>query len=161
MNPILAKIEQEIESKVPQESKKRFNAVVLAGEKIMFDEKTHKNMELVKSPESRKDPVNTIAKGVAGLMWLMFQQSKQTIPYDVLIMSAIVLMCKAIDFAERGLGIQFDNKMIADTTKAMGELMFKRLGITPEQLQEAINKGHAEIQQSQQGPQGMLAQQGA
>lgn len=161
MNPILQKIEQGIESKVPQESKQRFNAVVLAGEKIMFDENTHKNMELVKNPESRKDPVNTISKGVAGLMWLMFQQSKQTIPYDVLIMSAVVLMCKAIDFAERGLDIQFDNKMIADTTKEMGELMFKRLGITPEQLQEAINKGSDEIKQHQAGPQGMLVQQGA
>lgn len=150
INEALTKIEQGIESKVLPKNKEAFLKAVIAGEKIMFDPKTHQNMELVKNPESRKDPVGTVAKGIAGLMWVMFMQSKQTMSYDTLIMSGIVLMTKAIDFAERGIGIAFTPQMIADTTKKMAELLMNKLGISPEQLNEAIQKGADEIQQQHQ-----------
>ena len=148
-NQTLQRIEKEIEAKVPPDKRDGFLRTVIAGEKIMFDEKTHANMELVKNPEARKDPVRTIAQGIAGLMWLMFMQSKQKMPYEVMIFAGTVLMCKAIDFAERGLKIPFDNDMIAQTTKLLAEQLFTKLGITPEQLQEAINKGAQEIQDNQ------------
>jgi hypothetical protein len=166
----LKKIEAEITAKVQEHAPQNFAAfkkAVLAGDKIMFDPKTHQNMELVKNPATRSDPVNTIAKGVSGLMWLMYQQSRQTMDLQVMITAGIVLMTHAIDFAERGLGIQFDGKMIGDATQTLAYLIMKRLGISPEQLGEAIQKGAGEIKQQQGGQQpqqptgsGMLAQQG-
>lgn len=155
MNKTLEQIEKEIESKVTPKNKRAFTKAVIAGEKIMFDEKTHQNMELIKNPETRNQPVQTIAKGIAGLMWVMYMQSKKSMDFEVLILSSIVLMAKAIDFAERGLKIPFDNKMIADTTKLMAQMLFQRLGISPEQLQQAITDGAADIKQN--GPKkGML-----
>jgi hypothetical protein len=115
----------------------------------MFDEKTHANMELIRNPESRKNPTETIATGIAGLMWLMFQQSKQTMPIPILIMAGTTLMAEAIDFAERGMHIQFDNDMIAETTQLTSEHLFTKLGISQEQLKEAVQKGHDEINQNQ------------
>jgi hypothetical protein len=75
---------------------------------------------------------------------------------EVLIMAGTILLTKAIDFAERGYGIQFDNAMIAQSTKILAEALFNKLGISPEQLSEAIQKGKGEIEAHQQGgqPQG-------
>lgn len=173
MNDKLTQIEQQIEAKVPPEKKQAYNNAVTAGLKIMFDPKTHQNMELVKNPQSRKDPVGTVAKGVVGLCWLMIVQRDHawrqqhpnatndesqnfiadTVQY--MIFAGITLMTKAIDYAERGLGIQFDDNMIAQTTKLIYDQMFRKLGIPPEQLQQMIDQNKAG-NQSQPQPSGML-----
>lgn len=145
MNPILEQIVQGIEAKVSPENKDAFERAVLAGKKILFDKNTHSHMELIKNPQSRKDPVTTISTGVTGLAWTMYRQSKSSMPPEVLIMSAVVIMCEALDFAERGLGIQLDNDMVAATSKKLAANLFTKLGIQPDQLQEAINKGKGEI----------------
>lgn len=151
MNPILEQIEQQITAKVKPENKNAFDRTVLAGEKIMFDPKTHAHMEMVKNPEAMKDPVTTISNGVAGLMWIMYMQSHQKMPLEVLILAGTVLMTKAFDFAERGLSVPIDNAMIAATTKKLAENLFTKLGISPEQLAQQISKGKAEIDAHQAG----------
>jgi len=151
MNETLTRIKQQIAEKVSPQNKEAFEKAVIAGEKIMFeDENTHSHLEIVKNPAGvRQNPPQAVARGTAGLMWILFMQSKQTMRYEVLIMAGVVMLCEAIDFAERGLGIPFDNKMIAQATKILAESLFNKLGVTPEMLQEAIQKG----QQGQQAPQ--------
>lgn len=161
MNPILVKVEQGISEKVTSENRDAYDKAIIAGMKILFNEKSHPHMELIKNPESRKDPVNTISSGVAGLMWIMYMQSKKTMPIEVLIMTGVILMTKAMDFAERGLGIQITNEIVAATTKKLAENLFVKLGITPEQLNEAIMKGKQEIDDHQAAQQPMAAQEGA
>lgn len=174
MNPILQQIIDNIGDKVKPEDKDDFDRAVTAGKHILFDPSTHANMELIKNPDSRKDPINTISTGIAGLGYLMYVQSKKTLPPEALIPACIVLMCHVFDFAERGLGIQTDNNTIARTTEMFMQKVFEKMGVSPEQLQEAINKGAAEIQAHQEGqqappeaqpeaqsPGGMLAQGGA
>jgi len=149
MSPVLTKIMNDLSAKVSPEGKEQYKKVVMAGSKIMFDPKTHGQMELVKNPKSRTNPTDTIAKGIAGLMWLMFLQSKKQIGFEPLIMGGLTLMCEAIDFADRGLGIKFDEEMISDTSRMVVETMFAKMGITPEDLHEAIQKGGAEIDEYQ------------
>ena len=151
MNPILEKIEQGITEKVTPGNKSAYLRTVIAGQKIMFDEKTHANMELVKNPNARKDPVTTISSGIAGLMWAMYMQSQKKMPIEVLVLAGVTLMTKAFDFAERGLKIPLDNAMIAATTKKLAENLFTKLGISPEQLNQQILKGKAEIEAHQAG----------
>jgi hypothetical protein len=163
MNEILTRIKQEIAAKVSPQNKEAFEKAVIAGNKIMFeDENTHSHLEIVKNPEGvRQNPPQAVAQGVAGLMYVMFMQSKQTMKYEVLIMAGVVLLCEAIDFAERGLGIQFDNKMIATATKILAENLFNKLGITPEILQDAIRKGQSAVQNQSANAQPPAAQQPA
>ncbi len=145
MNPILVKIVNGIAEHVKPESKKAFDNAVIAGKKILFDPKTHSHMQLISNPESRKDPVGTISSGVAGLVWIMYRESRNTMIPEVMIMAGITLMCDVMDFAERGLGIQISNDMVAATTKALTDNLFKKLNITQDQLHEAILKGKADI----------------
>jgi hypothetical protein len=145
MNPVLKKIMDDLSAKVSEQNKDAYKKTVLAGSRIIFDPKTHANLELVKNPESRKTPTQTIAKGIGNLMWLMFLQSKKMMGFEPMIMGGLTLMCEVIDFAERGLKIPFDQDMIAETSKLAVEAMFEKMGITPEDLEEAIKKGGAEI----------------
>ncbi len=145
MNPLLQKIIDGVTEKVIPDNQDEFNRVVLAGKKIMFDPKTHANMELVKNPQSRKDPIGTISKGITGLMWVMYQQSHQSMKPQVMVYAGIVLMCHAFDFAERGLGIKVTPDIVARTTEALAQAILERLGITPDILQQKILEGKQEI----------------
>lgn len=155
MNPILENVIKGIYDQVKPELQPDFKNAVKAGMKIMFDPSTHQNMELVKNPESRKDPVGTISKGIAGLGLVMYMQSGKQMSPDVLVPALVVLMCHAFDYAEQAYGIKVDNAMVAETTKRLIEEIFKKLGVQPEHLQEAIQRGYQEIKGGQQqAPQG-------
>jgi hypothetical protein len=144
-NQMLMDIEQNIEAKVSKENKARYNKTVLAAETMLFDPKTHANMELVRNPESQKTPVQTISKGVSGLMWLLYQQSKQTLPAEVLIYAGTTTICKVLDFAERGLKLEITPQIISDTVQRTSERLFEKMGVTPDQLRNAIAQGKKEI----------------
>lgn len=151
MNKILTDIAQGVTDKVPAENKEQFNRVVLAGKKILFDPKFHQNMELVKNPESRKNPVDTISTGIAGLMELIYLQSNKKYSPNAVIMGGCVLMCEVLDFAERAYNIEITNDLVAQTWKMTMDKVMRRLGITPEALQQAIQKGAKEIEDSKAG----------
>jgi hypothetical protein len=147
MNPILEKIQKAIEDKVPPKLKMRYNKTVIAGEKMMFG-KTHDKMALVSNPEALKDIPETVSRGVAGLMFVLFNRSNETLPLEVLIFAGVNLAIKALDFAERGKGAVVDKEVIDETFKKLTEQIFDKLGITKEQMAEAIAKGKQEIDSS-------------
>ena len=163
MQPILEQIVQNITAKVPENEKQMFQRWCIAGQKIMFDPKAHQNMTLVKDPESRKVPALTIAKGVSGLIWIMYNQAgKPQLTNDliqVMGFTAIVLMCHAIDFAEQSLKIEFTPQMISECTKWLVQHLFEKAGVGPDQLQAMIDKGAQSDQQGtgDQRPSGILA----
>jgi hypothetical protein len=170
MNPVLQQIEDNISQNVLPDDKAAFDNAVEAGKRILFDPNSHQNMELIKNPKSRENPAETISTGIVGLGLMMYEESDRTLPPGALICACIVLICEVLDFSERGLGIEITNELVAQTTKLFMEKMFIKLGVQPEQLQEAIMKGKGEIQQhlaGQQGaepaqtpPQGMLTKAG-
>ena len=149
-NEMLIQIQKNIESKVSPENKQRYEKTVLAAETLMFDPKTHQNMELVKNPDSQSNLVETVSKGVSGLMWLLYQQSKKSLPAEVLIYAGTTTICKVLDFAERGLRLPVTPEIISQTTKRTTDRLFDHMGITPEQLKAAITQGKQEIEDYQQ-----------
>jgi hypothetical protein len=148
-NQMLIDIQRNIESKVSPENKQRYDKTVLAAETLMFDPKTHQNMELVKNPDSQQNLVETVSKGVSGLMWLLYQQSKKSLPAEVLVFAGTTTICKVLDFAERGLKLPVTPEIISQTTKRTTDKLFEQMGITPEQLKAAITQGKQEIEDYQ------------
>jgi hypothetical protein len=144
-NQMLIDIVANIEAKVSPENKKKYSNAVAAADTMLFDPKTHANMELVKNPQSRITPVKTISTGVSGLMWLLYQQSKRTMSAEVLIYSATTVICHVLDFAERGLKMDITPEIIAQTVQQSSEKLFEKMGITPDQLKQAIAQGKKEI----------------
>lgn len=168
MNPTLTQIVQNISAKVPQNEQQMFQKWCIAGQKIMFDPKMHQNMQLVKDPAARQNPVPTIAQGTAGLIWIMYSQAGKPKLTNELVQvmgfAAIVLMCHAIDFAEQSLKIQFTPQMISECTKWLVQHLFERVGVGPQQLQDMIDKNaqgnQAASGDSAQQPQNVAPQQG-
>lgn len=153
MNPVLTNIIQGIQQHCPEQDKHDLSKIILAGKKILFDPNFHKNMELVKNPESRQQPVQTIATGVTGLMYLMYVHSNKTLKPTPLILAGCVLMCDVMDFAEKSYGIQINPQMVADTWKLTMHLTMKKLGVSESDIEAAIQKGAGEIQAANQQPQ--------
>jgi len=154
-NESLVKIDEQIRAKVDPKNQKYFRQVVVAGLKVMFSKETHDQMMMVSDPEKyAQDPVGNIVKGVEGLMWMLYTQSGPSkdedpqMPLDVLVMAGIVLLANAMDFSERKLKIPFDNQMIGDATQKLCERIYAHLNISPDQLSQAIQSGHNEIEKS-------------
>lgn len=145
-NKMLVDLEREFTNNVDQQYTQEFKKVVAAGLHLMFDDKTHNNMDLVKNPESRKNPEHTIAKGVSGLMLLMNNQYGGKMSEIVLVMAGLVLMVHAMDFAERSFGIQWNSDNIGTCMTELTNKFFTAIGATPEQVAEAIKKGRDDIQ---------------
>ncbi len=169
MQQALQTIITNIGQHVPANEQLMFQKWCQAGQQIMFDPKFHANMELVKNPASRQNPVTTIARGTSGLIWIMYRQSGNQLGgqklskelIQVMGFAAVVLMCHAIDFAEQSLKIQFTPEMIGECTKWLVQHLFDNAGITPDMIQNEIDKnGHQQPSpQPGMGPQGQgLAQ---
>jgi len=151
MNPILEKIQADITAKVDPSDKEDFLNAIKAGRHILYDPSTHQNMELIKNPASRKDPVNTVSKGVAGLGYVMYQQSNRQMSPNVLIPALMMLACDVLDFGEMAGWFKVDAPMVAAITKELVAEIFKKLGVKPEDLQAAIQKGKSELDAHQAG----------
>ena len=135
-DPILSQIEQGIEAKVPPEMKKAYMAVVVAGMKVMFDAKTSKFMEQRLSASD--DIVTNVANGIADLIMLIYNESKRTMSIPAAMLAAITLMCKALDYAEKTMGVKVDQQMAAACTKATTTACMNKFGITQDKIDQAI-----------------------
>lgn len=158
MNPLLEKIQTDLTAKIKPDDKQDFLNAVKAGRHILWDPKTHQNMQLIKNPESRKDPVNTVAQGIAGLGYIMYMQSNKQIKADVLIPAMMMLACDVLDFSEQAGWFSVDAQMVAAITKEMIAEVYKKLGVKPEDLKAAIEKGQAEINDAEQSQQPQQAE---
>ena len=147
INPMLVQIENEITARVSKENKVSFERVIIAAETLLFDPKTHQNMSLIKDPASRSNIPETVSDGIAGLMWLLYVQSKRKMPYEVFIYSGIVIITKVLDFAERGLKLVVTGEMIARTVQYACEKLFEKMGITPDQLMKEVRTGRSTIEE--------------
>jgi hypothetical protein len=149
-NPMLKNIEEQIDKSIPADKREAYKRMTLAAGKMMFSDKGNRNMLLVRDPKSRETPVETISEGALGLTWLLYVQSRKQMPVEVLIPGCMVIACWAMDFAEQSYNIEITPQIISAIAKLTYEKMFEKLGITPEQLRDAVLKGKAEIDQYQE-----------
>ena len=137
MNPILEKIISGIEEKIKPEDKSSYDRIVLAGTKILFDQKTHGKM--IEILQGHGDLPSKIADGITRLIGLLYQASENTMPMQAVIPAAITLMVKALDFAERGMGQKLDKDIIAECTKQTSAAVLQQFGVTPEKIQSFLS----------------------
>ena len=149
-DPIINQIEQGIEAKVPPEMKKAYMAVVVAGMKVMFDPKTSKF--IAERLGASDDIVNNVATGIADLIMLIYNESKRTMSIPAAMLAAITLMCKALDYAEKTMGVKVDSQMAAACTKATTTACMNKFGITQDKIDQAIAQQGGNAQPAQAKP---------
>jgi hypothetical protein len=119
---------------VPAELRKAYEQIILAGMKLMFDEKTHQAaMEALRGD----GPIEQrLAKGVSDLMALLWQQSNQTLPPQLIIPAAVELLSEAADFLSEGGGEEtLTVEQTGEAMRLMIGMILERFGVNKESVQ--------------------------
>ena len=125
-NPILQRIAQEIEAKVRPEQKKEYLAAVVSGMKVMFAPQTHRLL----LDRLQGDLIKNVATGISRLMGIIYNESQRKLSIPVALQAAIVLMCYALDFAEKALGETISQEQAAQAAQATTAAVLKLFGIS-------------------------------
>lgn len=110
--------------KLPDQLKGAYDKVVLAGMKVMFSDQTHQ--EFLKEIQGNDLLANRVGKTIAGLMMLLFAESKKTMPQQVMIPAGTELVVQAIDFIQKSGLEQVTNKDVGDAVQVFINLIMKQ-----------------------------------
>lgn len=137
---VLQAAEAKIESQLTPQTHADYMRVVTAGMKLALDKGPNGILAgLAKS----QDPLGDCAKGAAGLVVVMYKQSRRTMPVKALIPAAQTLMIKALQFADRTGVIKVGSPELVQATRDLMNILLKQMGITPQMMQTAAGKVHA------------------
>lgn len=131
--------------KLPPQLQVPMQKVVLAGMKVMFDPKTH---QLMLDELNRPAPLDqNLADGIVGLMVILFKQSNQTMPPQVVIPAGIDLLMQAVDFIEKSGIKQIDNAIIGSATTKFIQGILAKFGLDPNKVFSNIQQAGASMPQ--------------
>jgi hypothetical protein len=123
----------------PQQAQ-QLDRIVLAGKKAMFSAKSHKLfLEQLKGPGTIE---MKLGQGVAGLMALLAQESKGSLPPPLLIPAGLVLLAVAADFL-RESGTDVPDDAVAGAIEIMVNAILTAVGIDPDKVAAAADRGPA------------------
>jgi len=139
-NPDLQAAQAAIDKAVKPADRQAYDRIVVAGMKVMFSKQTHN--QIFQGLEGAQDPVALTAEGAAGLMLMLREQSRNTMPMGPMIMAGQSLLLEALDFIEQGglAQIKVDKAVIAQATQHYIETILPKIGMTPEKMQATIGQ---------------------
>lgn len=141
-------LDKEIKSKLDPQKHGSLDRIFTAGMKIMFGKDSHHL--LLDSMQGDQPIKDKLAIGITKLMVMMFQQSNGSMPPDLIIPAASMLMAKVVEYLERtGEPVSDDDYSAA--MGAMFKLLMKQFGATDEHFAEA-DATHGGLPQQPQQP---------
>lgn len=143
-NPLLLKTVEQMQAKIGPEMKGAFTRVVTAGETVMYSQQSRQLV--IDQLQHAGDPAEVVGTAVAKLMALLMGQAKGTIQPKALIPAATVLLCDALDVAEKAGMMKVDANVLAEAMHTMSSSILQLLGVGPDKLNRLMQ------QRQQQGP---------
>ena len=124
--------------KMPPEFQEAYERVVIAGMKVMFSKESHK---LMLDELQKEGPIGQkLGMGIAGLMLLLFKESNQTMPPQVIIPAGVELLMQAADFIRNTKMEKITNADIGEAMEVMISTILQKFGVDPEQMGEMLNQ---------------------
>lgn len=124
------------ELKIPQELQDAYSRIVKAGLKLMFDPSTRQQtMEFM---DGDGDFAQKLGEGIAAVMALLFKESNQTMPPQLVIPAGIELLVHAAEVAEKG-GEPVGKDVIAEAMGVFVEGAMRQFGVDPAQMQGMVS----------------------
>lgn len=124
--------------KMPPELQEAYERVVIAGMKVMFSKDTHRIM--LKEMQKSGPMADRIGKGIAGLMLILFKESNQTMPPQVIIPAGIELLMQSVDFMRKTGMEKITNKDIAGGMQVFMNTIFEKFGVDPAKFESMVNQ---------------------
>jgi hypothetical protein len=122
---------------MPPELQEAYERVVIAGMKVMFSSQTHRIM--LKELQKQGPVAQRLGQGIAGLMLLLFKESNNTMPPQVIFPAGIELMMQAVDFMRKTNMAKVTNQDIGQAVQVMIEVIVSKFGVDPAQFEQMIN----------------------
>ncbi len=142
MNPKLKQCKDGIEENIKPEDREAFDRIVTAGANLINDDEFDKKMMDILSAEG--DLADKVADGVARLISLLHVNSQGKMPVGPTIAASYVFMVYALDIAERRLGEEITDDLIADTALKTISVVGPLLGITQDKLKASMGGQEAQ-----------------
>jgi len=137
MNQLIEKARQALLQKVDPRLRGVIDKVVASGKQVMYSEQSRQMA--VQELKRGTDP-ESVGAAVAKLAAVLFNQSKQTTPMNVLLPATMLLLFEALEFLEEAGTLQVDAPQLAEYVQATGSAFLQMLGVTPEKLQQMIGQ---------------------
>jgi hypothetical protein len=131
---------------------------VAAGQEVMYS--PHTRQMTVRALGQAKDP-EAIGQAVAKLVGVLFNQSHKTLPMQVLVPAATLLLFEGLQFMEDAGAIKITPNFLAECTKSMGSSVLQLFGVTPDKLQSMVNQNKPGAQSAQPAPPAQASQPNA
>jgi hypothetical protein len=155
MNPLIQKAQAGFMAKVPQQYQQAVQKAVTAGKLVMYDKQKGLQM-FMQQMQSGINPEN-IGAGVAKLIGILFNKSNKTMPMQVAIPAASLLLCEGLQFLEDAGKVKVDADFLAECMKAMGSAVLQVFGVSPQKLQQIVGSAQGgQPAQPAQPPQGAM-----
>lgn len=122
---------------LPPDLENAYQRVVVAGMKIMFSPETRD--EVLKQIDGPGPMPEKLAKGIAGLMILLFDQSNKTMPPQVIIPAGIELLVHAGEFLDKS-GSEVSDQEIGTAISLMIQMLLKTFGIDPAKMMAKLGQ---------------------
>lgn len=156
-NPMLAKAEDGIQSKVSPANQANLAKAIHAGLTIMYSPKMveQRNQMIANS----KDPAKDAGQGAARLVSNLYQQSGQKMPQQLIVPAAMIFAFEWLDLVSKAGKVQITPDLIAQATQEVGNAVLPMFGVTPDKLNQmrtSAQQGGAQAptQQAQAAPTG-------
>jgi hypothetical protein len=154
MNPLIQKAEAGFMAKVPQQYQQAVQKAVTAGKLVMYDKQKGLQM-FMQQMQTGITPQN-IGAGVAKLIGILFNKSNKTMPMQVAIPAASLLLCEGLQFLEDAGKVKVDANFLAECMKEMGSAVLQVFGVSPQKLQSIIGQQGGQAAQQPTPPQGAM-----
>lgn len=133
-NPLLQKAQVEVEKAV--QDRPSFDKIVKAGVRVIYDKAMF--AKLSQGLRESKDVVGDIAKGVVGVLNILKQKSRGTMPPIPMLQAGMVLLFDALDFAEDAGLTQVTADVLARATQEYVETVLPTIGLSSQKLQQVL-----------------------
>jgi hypothetical protein len=145
-NPLLQQALAASEKNIKDRS--AYDRIVTAGTKAIYNQETFP--ELIAGLEKAPDPVEAVAEGIIGVLGMLFQKSRKTMPIAPMIQAGLTLLLDAMDFLEQAGKIEVTKETVAQATSQYLEALTAKLG-----LDKQMDGMLARLQPVMQDPQRM------
>ena len=155
LSPLLQQAEAKVEAGIKPQFKEAYQRIVIAGMKVAFDPSTHGS--IVDGLRQSKNPIHDVAVGTVGMLILLSQQSKGTMPVPAMVPAGMTLLINGLDYLEKTNVLKVDANMLGDATNIYITTLMPKIGITPQKMQQIAQQTHGAMN----NPQFMAQFQGA
>lgn len=123
---------------IPPDMQEAFERVVLAGMKVMFSKETHKMV--LKAINGQGPMGQRLGMNVAGLVLLLFKESNNTMPPQILIPAGMELLMQAADFMKKTKTGKIDNAVIGEAMQVMVDTILQKFGSSPDKIVSLVDQ---------------------